>query len=86
MLPPLLILIPLIGIVFNLIWAAILAVVAEVMCVRWLVGFHEVRTPEVQRLRRHVGLFAFLAIVALAIALVVGLGMIFLQYGPRRQF
>ena len=79
MLPPLLILIPLVGIVFNPFWSIILAVVAEVMCVRWLTTFHNVRTPEVGRLRIHVWLIAFLTIAVLAIFLVVIAGLILLR-------
>jgi len=78
MLPPVLVLIPLVGIVLNPFWATILAVVAEVMCVRWLITFRNVRTPEVGRLRMHVAVISFLTIAVLAIFLVVISGLILL--------
>lgn len=79
MLPPVLILIPLVGLVLNLFWATVLAVVAEIMCVRWLTTFRNVRTPEVRRLRIHVWLIAFLTIAVLVLFLVVVAGLILLR-------
>src|SRR5438034_4994124 len=51
---PFMILLPVTSILLSPAWPVVLAVIIEVMCVRWLTGFRSVRTPEVQQLRRHV--------------------------------
>jgi len=72
---PFLILIPVTSIVLSPAWPVVLTAIIEVMCVRWLTGFRDVRTPEVARLRGHVWGIALVIFVALVLVMfgVVGL-------------
>jgi len=64
--PMILVLIPLTTLV-SLLFPVGLSVILEYMTIRWLIRFAKVKTPEVQRLRWQVGLFAVLGLVALVI-------------------
>jgi hypothetical protein len=64
--PMILVLIPLTTLV-SLLFPVGLSVILEYMTIRWLIRFAKVKTPEVQRLRWQVGLFAVLGLVAFVI-------------------
>lgn len=73
---PFLILIPVTGIVLSPLWPVVLTAIIEVMCVRWLTVFRDVRTPEVARLRGHVWgivllIFVVLVLFVIGVAAVV---------------
>ena len=73
---PFLILIPVTSIVLSPAWPVVLTAVIEVMCARWLIGFRDVRTPEVARLRGHVWGIALLMFVALVLVMFGLLGLL----------
>jgi len=66
---PFLILIPATGIIMSPAWPVVLAIILEIMCVRWLTSFRSVHTPEADRLRRQVLIIAVLTAAELALVM-----------------